>query len=117
MTFSSVVKWRAVRRLRLIVDGASVTEAAIGGGSFDGPHFTRACNEMLGLPPKLLDVGLVRPAEARAPDSAKPGSPSGDDDDTVLEPEPRPARLGAPRCHPRPGSPRHRLMPLDRHAS
>ncbi|HNP56252.1 MAG TPA: helix-turn-helix domain-containing protein [Gordonia sp. (in: high G+C Gram-positive bacteria)] len=63
VTFSSVVKWeRLCVALRLIVDGASVTEAAIGGGFFDGPHFTRACNEMLGLPPKLLDVGLVRPA-------------------------------------------------------
>ena len=62
VTFSSVVKWeRLCVALRLIVDGASVTEAAVGGGFFDGPHFTRACNEMLGLPPKLLDVGLVQP--------------------------------------------------------
>ncbi|WP_161925887.1 helix-turn-helix transcriptional regulator [Gordonia crocea] len=62
VTFSSVVKWeRLCVALRLIVEGESVTEAAAGGGFFDGPHFTRVCNEMLGLPPKLLDVGLVRP--------------------------------------------------------
>jgi len=67
VSFACVVRWERLRlAIDLIAAGASCTRAAHDAGFHDGPHFTRVCKAMFGIPPRLLELGALRPADLDA---------------------------------------------------
>ena len=54
---SEIIRWERLKvALAALADGHTCTQSAHIAGFYDGPHFTRVCNAMFGLPPTRVQL-------------------------------------------------------------